>query len=869
MATEFTKESLPAAVQSLFELNQYTVEGPRKVHGAEVDLIARSKSNVFAPPIYIEVTVEYVDNDKYGKDVGKLAMVREDIERDAQLLIVSSKGFSLPVRERANKTRIRTLTYTELFRSFERFEPYVELFLGSESPRAKEIISLDTIYEEPFFEDTLGAHKATAYLHDWRLSSDPKQRWLVVLGEYGTGKTALTRILQYRWLREYVHDSSKPIPFRIELRDFTRQFDARGLVHHFLDSNRLPHLPLDFVMSLIRTGRVVLILDGYDEMAQYLHARERRTCLEALAELSADGARGILTSRPNYFTEGEELQVFETLYTRLQQSKYYLGASERARIEQERRVDQLLEQFIERFERTLRDLTPEQTEALVDRALAHDEPGRVAVRTILSRIFRTGDEGASVSLSGKPVIVTYLLQVVEELTQGEGEGQGEAERFADEELNEWQVYKLIVDLLMLRDLFQRSSMIAPDERRNFLHLLSVFLSQKDNPVVGENEFKDLIAKVFSAQLRRLENRPEELERLFADLRSSATLTRAEDPSRSGWRFSHNSLREFLLAEHLLLSFRNGTFIDDSVPITDTMRIFAAASGHEEVAEFGRKLAAYWGQRSSHPGIGRLLTLLWDGLCPPGGSETRGTCLTNITGRPAALNRLVLSRLTLSSLSEPSDLGGANCADSELYQLDFSGALLQGADFSRSVLEEVKFVGADLSGASMAQVFAIDIDISDAILIGADFRRVKAADISVIGNHPSGDATRRRFEGIDALGYIRRWGALVDRIPIEAVLRHHPSYEIVNKVLDRLAEQSVHQRRGIEQRGAAAKDVPFARALVDQLLRATLLSNPRGNAEFLETTEAGRGAFKRFVETGQLPEPVINLLRRDDEETWSV
>ena len=55
-------------------------------------------------------------------------------------------------------------------------------------------------------------------------------------------------------------------------------------------------------------------VDGYDEMAQYMHLRERRVCLEALAGLSAQGARGIITSRPNYFSETEELQLFELLY---------------------------------------------------------------------------------------------------------------------------------------------------------------------------------------------------------------------------------------------------------------------------------------------------------------------------------------------------------------------------------------------------------------------------------------------------------------------------------------------------------------------------------------------------------------------------
>lgn len=52
MKVEFTPESLPRAIRSLFELNNFEVNGPLQVHGAEIDLRAVSKSDPFARPIY-------------------------------------------------------------------------------------------------------------------------------------------------------------------------------------------------------------------------------------------------------------------------------------------------------------------------------------------------------------------------------------------------------------------------------------------------------------------------------------------------------------------------------------------------------------------------------------------------------------------------------------------------------------------------------------------------------------------------------------------------------------------------------------------------------------------------------------------------
>ena len=253
---------------------------------------------------------------------------------------------------------------------------------------------------------------------------------------------------------------SNPIPFRLELRDFTRQFDARGLIHHFLDHNNLSHISIDFIFSLIRTGRIVLLLDGYDEMAQYLHVRERRVCLEALAELSAGGARGILTSRPNYFTETEELLVFEILYSSIQQGQYYLSRIDKQMIDREAQVDQLLNSFLNQFERNLDDLAPEQTRALVTRVLKEDEKGRDLVLDILNRIYRSVEDGSDISLSGKPVIISFLLEIVEGLKELRETDQ------AGSTITEWEIYKLIIDQLMLRD-YRRTRYILPDDRRFF------------------------------------------------------------------------------------------------------------------------------------------------------------------------------------------------------------------------------------------------------------------------------------------------------------------------------------------------------------------------------------------------------------------
>ena len=854
-AITFTPESLPHAVASLFRLNHYVVEGPLQIHGAEIDLVARPLADPFSAPVYIEVTIEYVDNEKYGKDLTKLMMIREK-DPGAQLAIVSSSGFSVPVRERAAKTRITTFTYSELFKKFERFDGYVEAVI-SDTPLASELRTLNGIYEEPQFVDDVGVDKATEYLLRWRDSTDASNRWLVIVGEYGTGKTALTKVLHYRWLHDYKMNPSLPIPFRIELRDFARQFDARGLLHHFLDRNGLAHVSVEFVESLIRSGKIVLLLDGYDEMAQYLHARERRACLEALAQLSSGGAKGILTSRPNYFTETEELQVFEILYASIAAGNYHLGKQDRELLKREEQVDQLLGQFIDRYERRLEDLTPVQTRALVKRALSDDPVGRQVVEGILDRVFRSIDSGDKVSLSGKPVIITYLLAVVEDLKNNYNshkEGAGD--------LTEWEVYKLIVDQLMLRD-FRRSPEMSPDDRRRFLQRLAIVLSRAETPTIKESEFKELVSKQFSQDLRRFpaQDRPSQVDRLFSDLRASATLTRAGTKGEQGWRFSHNSLREYLVAEHLVRELAGKAPLSDQMPITDAMRLFVASKPREEVDTLVRHIGELWPQRLTVPQIGQYLSLLWSAMIRyyAADDDPSGMALRNVCGSPIALNGVELSRMVLSSERKPACLRFAKMSSSTLATIDMTSADLRDVDFTSCVLESVNFSNADLHGAIFRGAMLIDVSFSGAVIHDADFRGVQPQSLSIIVESNASDGERANLLGENALGYLAFNGAITDKLAPSAIARHHPKYPIVEKILIKLCEQSLRQRRGLAQRGAARQDTQFAQQFVNHLVAQRLIHTPMNRKDMVEVAELGRERFARFAETREIPPEVIGML----------
>lgn len=839
--TAFTEASLPLAIGNLFKMNNYDVEYDVHIHGAQVDIVATSKGDPFSKPVYVEATVEYVSTEKYGKDTTKFLLLAHK-SPGCNLLCVSSRGFTAAVKERAVESGVSALSYDELFAKFEKFSPYLNRILNDPA-----LLKLTQSYEEPLFNDAKGVESATKWLSLWKGYAPDEAKWLIVLGEYGTGKTSLTKILQHRWLSEYRLNPSAPIPVRIELRNFSRQFDANGLLHHFLDANHLGHVPLDFMTHLIRTGRVILLLDGYDEMAQFMNSRERRACLSALAELAKDGAKGILTSRPNYFSETEELNVFEALYRKLEQQKYHLSKADAETLFHERAVDSLIERYVlDRYERNLQDLTPEQTESLVKRTLQKNPTGQKLVLTILSKVFREEATGNRQALSGKPVIIAYLLELVTELEK-------DANDLSADDLNEWQIYKLIVDRLMLRD-FARSP-LSPADRRRALQQLALKLSSRDVMVASEATFVQIIDDQFGHELRRLspEDRRTRRVELFEDLRSSATLTRATNSKEDGWVFSHNSLREFLAVEIFLAKLQERDLIAIDIPVSEAMRSFVSSLRRERLLDLWRILGELWTKRATDERIGGYLSVLWDSAIRLDNRYEEALSLLGSNQENLAINDVTLKGIDFSVLKS----GGAktvNASGSTLSEIRFDGLPLRKSNFRDVVADTVSFRDTDLSDANFEASFLYECDLSGSTVQDANFQNIDSDSSIIVVDSNGGIA---QLSGKAAVGYLKFGGARTSPVEDIFVYVHHPKFSILEKICEKVSEQRNSQLRGLTQRGEARADPPFARELVDRFVSLGWMTI--GQNDLVSATPHGRPVIQRIASRELIPAELVEFL----------
>lgn len=147
-----------------------------------------------------------------------------------------------------------------------------------------------------------------AYARSWIQERGREQ--ICLLGEFGAGKTWFCKHLAQVQLERFLESpSSERLPLLVSLRDFAKSTSAEQLVSHALVERRgLPFVGSAFrvVSALARRGKLLLILDGFDEMARKVDKQSMVENFDELTRLITPRGKVLLTCRTEYFQSLEE-----------------------------------------------------------------------------------------------------------------------------------------------------------------------------------------------------------------------------------------------------------------------------------------------------------------------------------------------------------------------------------------------------------------------------------------------------------------------------------------------------------------------------------------------------------------------------------
>ncbi len=338
------------------------------------------------------------------------------------------------------------------------------------------------------------------YIDQWL--DDPAKEHISILGEFGTGKTWFAFNYARQLLKRY-QDAQKRgldrprLPLVIPLRDYAKAVSVESLFSEFFfRKHEVRSLTYSAFEQLNRMGKLLLIFDGFDEMAARVDRQEMINNFWELAKVVVPGSKVILTCRTEHFPESREGR--ELLNAELQ-------ASTASLIRETPQFEVLeLEKFNNQQIRQVLSLQAEPK--TVEQVMKNPQ---------------------LLDLASRPVMTELILEALPDIESGKPVDMS-------------RVYLYAVRRKMERDIKEERTFTSLAEKLYFLCELSWEMLSTDRMSINYREFPDRIRRLFGSVVQE----EKDLDHWHYDMMGQTMLIRNAD---GDYMPAHRSLLEFFVA----------------------------------------------------------------------------------------------------------------------------------------------------------------------------------------------------------------------------------------------------------------------------------------------------------------------------------
>ncbi|MFJ8555093.1 NACHT domain-containing protein [Streptomyces sp. NPDC093676] len=514
------------------------------------------------------------------------------------------------------------------------------------------------------------------YVASWL--QEPAKRHLSVLGEFGMGKSWFALHLAGEMARGWRDAKRKGvprprIPLLIPLRDYAKQTTVQGLLSEFFFNKHKINLRNSDVLQVLNgMGRLLLIFDGFDEMAARV---DRSTIVNNFWELAGaaaqPGAKVLLSSRKEHFRDAQEAR--DLFSAKVSVSARTAGLREGPAFD----IVELIRFDDEQIKRMLaHDLSEDQ----VERVMEHDD-----VRELM----------------GRPGMSGLVVEALPEIERG-----------ADVDLA--RVYLYAIRRKLDRDMSEERTFTSRADKLFFLCEVAWEMLDSNRLSLNYRDFPDRLRSCFGPAVQSAKD----LDYWEQDMRNQGMLVRNAE---GDYGPSHKSLLEFLVAYKFAgeLGLLSGDFLA-MLPTSDTpdddrewtwSRYFAARTAdgklpalREFAAEPVEALARTFGALGRNETVVQFMASMVreradyaDRLL----DLTRATTGIKVGGLAAQCLHLMVRA---GNSLENTLIGAVNLTGfgpwPAQYAVSLAGADLRGADLEGAYLRGVGLSGADLTGARL-------------------------------------------------------------------------------------------------------------------------------------------------------------------------
>lgn len=551
-------------VGMLFELLGYHVEPNRLIAGRQVDHFLEDRSGPLSRLYIVECKDQAhpVNTAQYDAFRGRLTTARHEISPKLRGILVASVGFVKEAKAQARHEDIELLTISELESSVIDFRQYARDLIRRLAP---EPALTHFVPPRLVREHAAVSEPAASLVGSWLADSEANQ--LTLLGDYGTGKTTFLKHLALdlarRYEREVIEGGARGrVPLFIDLKDYTQALSLKQIILDLLDNHGIRAASYAAFEYVLREGQVLLILDGFDEMASRGNYRVTLRNFRELNRSALGRAKIILSCRSHYFTDHRDVQKFLGRSAPQEAPVFYTDLYR----EIAGRPNFLIT-YLQEFD-------SEQVSTYLE-----SRCGRQACRV---RDFITNTYNLE-ELSRRPVLLDMIVTSADSLER------------QTEPVTPAILYRIYTDIWLSRN--DWSTILDVETKRDLLECFAARAIHEEDAQLHYSEIPRLI-RAWRSGINGLDE--EEIDR---ELRAATFLVRDQG---GRYRFSHRSFLEFFYARHLVSAAERGT-----------LDVWAGAPARAEIYRFVQDLLAPPDQRAA---LGWLLALAKD---PEGDLRARG------------------------------------------------------------------------------------------------------------------------------------------------------------------------------------------------------------------------------------------------------